>query len=90
MWQARHIMLLLTLPRVRMLRAILFHRSLEDNVRYGRAEASQKEVIEAAKLAHCDEFIKNALEGIALSLENEGPNFLAVKNKELPLLEPCF
>jgi len=37
---------------------ILFHRSLEENIRYGRLEASQSEVIEAARLAHCDEFIK--------------------------------
>lgn len=37
---------------------ILFHRTLEDNIRYGWLEASQNEVIEAAKLAHCDEFIK--------------------------------
>ena len=42
---------------------ILFHRSLEDNIRYGRVEASQKEVIEAAKLAHCDEFIKKCSDG---------------------------
>ncbi len=37
---------------------ILFHRTLEDNIRYGQVEASQNEVITAAKLAHCDEFIK--------------------------------
>jgi len=37
---------------------ILFHRSLEDNIRYGQVEASQSQVIEAARLAHCDEFIK--------------------------------
>ncbi len=37
---------------------ILFHRSLEDNIRYGRVDASEQDVIEAAKLAHCDEFIK--------------------------------
>lgn len=42
---------------------ILFHRSLEDNIRYGRVEASQNEVIEAAKLAHCDEFIKRCSRG---------------------------
>jgi ATP-binding cassette, subfamily B, bacterial len=42
---------------------ILFHRSLEDNICYGRTEASQMEVIEAAKLAHCDEFIKQCSEG---------------------------
>lgn len=35
----------------------LFHRSLMDNIRYGRPDATDAEVIEAAKLAHCDEFI---------------------------------
>lgn len=42
---------------------ILFHRSLEENIQYGRVEASQEEVIEVAKLAHCDEFIKKCPEG---------------------------
>jgi len=37
---------------------VLFHRSLMENIRYGRTEASDKEVIAAAKLAHCHEFIK--------------------------------
>ncbi len=36
---------------------ILFHRSLMENIRYGRFNASNEEVIEASKLAHCDEFI---------------------------------
>lgn len=36
---------------------ILFHRSLKDNIRYGRPEATDEEVIEAAKKAHCHEFI---------------------------------
>lgn len=35
----------------------LFHRSLMENIRYGREEASDQEVFEAAKLAHCHEFI---------------------------------
>jgi ATP-binding cassette, subfamily B, bacterial len=42
---------------------ILFHRSLEENIRYGRIEASQNEVIEVAKLANCDEFIKSSPHG---------------------------
>ncbi|MFA5532583.1 MAG: ABC transporter ATP-binding protein [Candidatus Shapirobacteria bacterium] len=36
---------------------ILFHRSLMENIRYGKPDATNEEVIEAAKLAHCDEFI---------------------------------
>ena len=36
---------------------ILFHRTLMENIRYGREGASDEEVVEAARLAHCDEFI---------------------------------
>ncbi len=36
----------------------LFHRSLEDNIRYGRLEATHEEVVTAAKRAHAHEFIK--------------------------------
>jgi ATP-binding cassette, subfamily B, bacterial len=35
----------------------LFHRSLMENIRYGRLEATDEEVIEAAKKAHAHEFI---------------------------------
>ncbi len=37
---------------------ILFHRTLMENIRYGRPEAADEEVIAASKLAHCDEFIE--------------------------------
>lgn len=36
---------------------VLFHRSLMENIRYGRQGASDAEVIEAAKKANCHEFI---------------------------------
>lgn len=36
---------------------ILFHRSLRDNIRYGRPEATDEEVLLASKQAHCDDFI---------------------------------
>ncbi len=42
---------------------ILFHRSLMENIRYGREEATDKEVITAAKLAYCHDFIKNLPDG---------------------------
>ncbi len=41
----------------------LFHRSLMENIRYGRRDASNAEVIEAAKQAHCDEFISHLPNG---------------------------
>jgi len=42
---------------------ILFHRSLMENIRYGRRNASDAEVYEAAKKAHCHEFISALPEG---------------------------
>ncbi|MDP2594214.1 MAG: ABC transporter ATP-binding protein [bacterium] len=41
----------------------LFHRTLRDNIRYGRQEATDEEVIEAARRAHCHEFISALPEG---------------------------
>jgi len=38
---------------------ILFHRTLKENIRYGRPGATDKEVYQAAKLANCDKFIEN-------------------------------
>ena len=38
---------------------ILFHRSLMENIRYGKFDATDEEVINASKLAHCHEFINN-------------------------------
>ncbi len=36
---------------------VLFHRSLMENIRYGRRDAADDEVIAAAQKAHCHEFI---------------------------------
>ncbi|KKQ21217.1 MAG: ABC transporter ATP-binding protein [Parcubacteria group bacterium GW2011_GWC1_36_9] len=36
---------------------VLFHRTLLENIRYGRRDATDEEVLTAAHLAHCDEFI---------------------------------
>lgn len=38
---------------------ILFHRTLMENIRYGRRDASDAEVIEASKKAFCHEFISS-------------------------------
>lgn len=37
---------------------ILFHRTILENIRYGRPEASDEEVVAAAQMAHCDKFIQ--------------------------------
>jgi len=42
---------------------VLFHRSLMENIRYGKRDATDDEVIEAAKKAHCHEFIQGLAHG---------------------------
>lgn len=42
---------------------LLFHRSLRDNIRYGRGSATEKDVLRVSKLAHADDFIRSLPEG---------------------------
>lgn len=41
----------------------LFHRSIAENIAYGKPNATKEEVIKAAKLANADEFIKDLPDG---------------------------
>lgn len=41
----------------------LFHRTLLDNILYGRLEASEAELIEATRKAYADDFIAHMTEG---------------------------
>src|SRR5690606_8322221 len=50
----------------------LFHRSLMDNIRYGRLDASDAEVREAARQAHAHEFIDQIPEGYAAMVGERG------------------
>ncbi len=38
---------------------ILFHRTLKENIGYGKKDATDGEIVQAAKLAHADDFIKS-------------------------------
>lgn len=50
----------------------LFHRSLLENIRYGRVTATDEEVVEAAKKAHAHEFIIKLPKGYASSVGERG------------------
>lgn len=52
----------------------LFTSTVMENIRYGRLEATDKEVIEAALLAGADSFIKRLPKGYQTVLENDGGN----------------
>ena len=51
---------------------ISFHRTLAENIAYGKPSASKKEIKKAAKLAHCDEFIKNLPYGLETFVGERG------------------
>jgi ATP-binding cassette subfamily B protein len=51
---------------------VLFHRSLRENISYGKPEATEAEIIRAAKLAHCDEFIRNIPDGYEAKVGERG------------------
>lgn len=50
----------------------MFHRTLMDNIRYGRLDATDDEVIEAAKRAHADEFIVKLPDGYETMVGERG------------------
>ena len=52
----------------------LFSGTIADNIRYGRIDAGDEDVIEAAKLAHADSFIRRLPDGYRTVLRNDGDN----------------
>lgn len=52
----------------------LFSESVSDNIRYGRLDATDEEVIEAAKMADAHHFIKQLPEGYNTILSDNGGN----------------
>ena len=52
----------------------LFNGSIMENIRYGRLDASDEEVIKAAKLAHADHFIKTLADGYNMEINEEANN----------------
>jgi ATP-binding cassette, subfamily B, bacterial len=50
----------------------LFHRSVYENIRYGRPQASKEEVYIAARNAYCDEFIRGLPKGYSTIVGEKG------------------
>ncbi len=51
---------------------ILFHRTLMENIRYGKPDATDEEVFVAARLAHCHEFISGFPDGYSTYVGERG------------------
>ena len=51
---------------------VLFHRTLTENISYGKRNATKKEIEKVAKSAHCDEFIKDLPAGFETYVGERG------------------
>jgi ATP-binding cassette subfamily B protein len=54
--------------------AWLYNGSIMENIRYGRPEATDEEVIQAAKTAHVDHFVRTLPDGYDMELNEEASN----------------
>ncbi len=52
----------------------LYKGTIMENIRYGKLDASDKEVIEAAKAAHADSFIRSLPDGYNMELNEDASN----------------
>ena len=64
---------------------MLFSTSVLENIRYGRLEATDEEVIEAAKAANAEEFIKELPEGYDTKLGERGLNLSGGQRQRLAI-----
>ncbi len=51
---------------------VLFHRTIKENIAYGNLTATEEEIVQAAKLAHCDEFIRKIPKGYEAKVGERG------------------
>jgi len=51
---------------------VMFHRSIADNIRYGKLDATDEEVLAAAKRAHADEFVDHLPQGYETMVGERG------------------
>ncbi len=74
--------------------SVLFTGTVADNIRYGSPEASDEDVIEAAKAAQAHDFIMDLPDGYNSRVEQRGANFSGGQKQRLAiaralLMKPC-
>lgn len=63
----------------------LFHRPVIENIRYGRPDASEAEVVAAAKATYCDEFIRELPHGYDTLVGERGTNLSGGQRQRLAI-----
>ena len=63
----------------------LFNASIKDNIRVGKKNATDEEILKAAKVARCDEFIKRMPEGIDTVIGENGERLSGGERQRLSI-----
>ena len=67
----------------------LFSGTIHDNIAYGRPEATEDEILAAAKAAYVDRFVHSLPEGYDTVIDEEGSN-ISVGEKQLITIARAF
>ena len=70
---------------VAMQESVLFHGTIRDNIAYGRPEATDDEVVAAAKLAQAHDFIAQLPDGYDAMVEQRGVNLSGGQKQRLAI-----
>jgi len=63
----------------------LFNGTIRENIAYGREDATEEEIVAAAKTAHADHFIRSLPEGYDTMINEEGTNISAGEKQLLTI-----
>lgn len=66
-------------------KAVLFHGTLRDNMKWGREDATDEEINEAIDIARAREFVDSKGEGLDLMIEQEGRNLSGGQKQRLTI-----
>lgn len=66
-------------------RSFLFSGTVESNVRFGRAEATDEQVWDALRIAQAEEFVSDLPEGLQARVEQGGVNFSGGQRQRLAI-----
>ena len=68
----------------------LFSGTVEENIRYGNLNATKEEIIEAAKNAYADDFIRELKHGYNTSIGQRGTKLSGGQKQRLAIANLCF
>lgn len=63
----------------------LFNNTIMENIRIGKPDATEQEILEAGRLAHCEEFVKKLPDGYQTVIGENGSQLLGGERQRISL-----